>query len=132
MTIVLDPSAGIEIVLNRPLANQLKKYISNSRIVISSDLYKAEVTNVLWKYIKADLITKANGIDLLSLAQNLVDEYYDISQFTIESLNESIRLNHSSYDMFYLTLARRSGAKLLTLDKKLLQIACTEGIETIN
>ena len=31
----------------------------------------------------------------------------------------AIRNDYSSYDMFYLTLARRNGATLFTLDKRL-------------
>jgi predicted nucleic acid-binding protein len=45
-------------------------------------------------------------------------------------MNEAIRLDYSAYDMLYLTLARRTGALLLTLDKPLNRIAKREGIET--
>ena len=131
MIVVLDANAGIEIVLNRLKSIQFKEYIANCRKVISSDLYKAEITNTLRKYLKAGFLTKEKGIELLRLAQDLVDEYYDISENNNESLNESIRLNHSSYDMLYFTLARRTGAVLLTLDKKLLELAEKEGIETV-
>jgi predicted nucleic acid-binding protein len=34
--------------------------------------------------------------------------------------------------MLYFTLARRTGATLLTLDKKLLALADKEGLETMN
>lgn len=132
MIVVLDASAGIEIVLNRSKSNQLRRMISDSRKVITSDLYKAEVTNVIGKYVRAGLISGEKGYDLLNLALALVDEYYDISDYSTESLHESIRLNHSSYDMLYFTIARRSGALLLTLDKKLIQIASSEGIETLS
>jgi predicted nucleic acid-binding protein len=46
-------------------------------------------------------------------------------------LNEAIRLDYSAYDMLYLTLARSTGALLLTLDQPLNKIARKEGIETI-
>ncbi len=131
MIVVLDANAGVEVVLNRSKSSQLKKYIKNCRKVISSDLYKAEITNTLWQYIKAGLISKEKGISLLRLGGDLVDEYYDISENNKESLVESIRLNHSSYDMLYFTLVRRTGGVLLTLDKKLLKLAEKEGIETV-
>ncbi len=131
MNIVLDANAGIEIVLNRSKSSLLKEYITNCQKVISSDLYKAEITNTLWQYIKAGLLSKENGNSLLKLASDLVDEYYDINENNTESLIESVRLNHSSYDMLYFTLARRNGATLLTLDKKLLALAEREGVETV-
>jgi len=65
------------------------------------------------------------------LAQNLVDEYHEINKNNSEALIESVRLKHSVYDMLYLTLARREGATLLTLDKKLLTLARKNGIETL-
>ena len=129
MIIVLDASAGIEIVLNRPQSSRLKKYIEDCRKVISSDLYKAEVTNTLWKYLRAGLLSKEKCIELLRLAQDLVDEFHDISENNHESLLESVRLNHSSYDMLYFTLARRTGALLLTVDKKLISLAKKADIE---
>ena len=129
MIIVLDASAGIEIVLSRPQSSRLKKYIEDCRKVISSDLYKAEVTNTLWKYLKAGFLSREKSIELLRLAQDLVDEFHDISENNHESLLESVRLNHSSYDMLYFTLARRTGALLLTVDKKLISLAKKEDIE---
>lgn len=131
MNIVLDANAGIEIILNRSKSSLLKEYITKCQKVISSDLYKAEITNTLWQYIKAGLLSKENGNSLLNLASDLVDEYYDINENNTESLIESVRLNHSSYDMLYFTLARRTGAVLMTLDKKLLKLSEKEGIETV-
>ena len=129
MVAVLDASAGMEIALKRPLSLHFKEYISSCRKVISSDLYKAEITNTFRKYVVNGFLTKMKGIELLQLTQDLVDEYYDIGENSIEALNESIRLHHSSYDMFYFLLARRTGAVLLTLDKKLLALAEKEGVE---
>lgn len=130
MIVVLDASTGIEIVLNRSQAIHLKEMISNCKKVITTDLYKAEVTNVIWKYVKNGYISEEKGHNLLNLALALVDDFYDISEFCTESLHESIRLNHSSYDMLYFTLARRTGAILLTQDKKLKVIADKEGVKT--
>jgi predicted nucleic acid-binding protein len=63
-------------------------------------------------------------------AENLIDDYTGISENIIEAMNEAIRVEHSVYDMLYLTLARRTGAMLLTMDKKLLGLAKKEGIAT--
>jgi predicted nucleic acid-binding protein len=67
----------------------------------------------------------------LELSENLIDEFVPISENNLEALNEAIRLEYSAYDMLYLTLARRTGAILLTLDKPLNAIAEKEGIEII-
>lgn len=131
MTVVLDASAGIEIGLGRDNSQIYKESLEQASKVISSDLYKAEVTNVLWKYVKAKFLTKDVALQRLQYCLNLVDEYLDISDNNQESLIESIRIDHSVYDVLYLTIARRNGAILITQDKKLKDIAREQGIETI-
>ena len=58
MIVVLDASAGIEIVLKRPNSSLFHKVILESKKVISSDLYKIEIADTLWKYIQAELLDK--------------------------------------------------------------------------
>lgn len=131
MIIVIDASAGIEIGLSRIRADSFNRILSNSQKVISSDLYRAEVANVLWKYYKAGYLDREKCNNLLTLIQDLVDEYYPIDFNNNESLIESIRLNHSTYDMLYFTLARRTGANLMTLDTKLIELSNSEGLSVI-
>ncbi len=131
MTSVLDAGAGIEIVLNRSRSIEISSVLEVSRKVYSTDLYKAEVTDTLWKYLCAGQISKNDAADALRLALDLVDEFSDSADFANEVLNESVRMNHSTYDIFYLVLARRTSSTLLTLDKKLSGIASREGIDII-
>jgi len=131
MIVVLDANAGIEIALDLPRAEQFHSFVESAEKVISSSLYKAEVANVVWKYVKAGLLSKDMASEKLDLAQGLVDEFVDCSENNEESLNESIRTNHSVYDLLYLTLARRTGAKLLTVDKKLREICEKSGVDVL-
>ena len=130
MIVVLDASAGIEIALSRIDAMKYETIITNASKVISSDLYKAEVANVLWKYHKSGLLNKNEVTQRLHYCTELVDEFIDIDEKNEEALNEGIRIDHSIYDLLYLTLARRNGAILLTQDKKLKNIAKENGIDT--
>ncbi len=132
MTIVLDASAGIEVVFNRSKAELFNHALITADKVISSDLYKIEVANVIWKYVSAGLVEKQKANKILSLAQNLVDEFIDIAENNEEAMNEAIRTGHSTYDLLYFTLARRHGASLMTLDVKLKNIAENAGIDVGN
>jgi predicted nucleic acid-binding protein len=71
---------------------------------------------------KGNYIQKEDCNKLLELAENLIDEFIPISENSLEALNEAIRLDYSAYDMLYFTLARRTGALLLTLDQPLNKI----------
>lgn len=129
MIIVLDASAGIEIALSRDNAEQYEKRIEKASKVITSELYKAETANVLWKYNIAGLLNKEEVQKRLKYCDDLIDEYIDISETNEEALNEGIRIKHSIYDLLYLVIARRNGAILLTQDKRLKQIAEEKGVE---
>jgi predicted nucleic acid-binding protein len=131
MMVVLDASAGIEITLGRAKSDNLATYLANASEVITSDLYKAETANVIWKYVNAKLLEKEKAIQLYQYCNSIIDEYIDISENIEEAINESIRLIHPTYDLLYLSLARRNGAILISLDKKLNMLAKQNGIETV-
>jgi predicted nucleic acid-binding protein len=131
VTVVLDASAGIEVVLNRSRSNEIASVLESSKRVYAPGLYKAEVTNVLWKYLRSGQITKEDAKAALQISLGLIDEYIDIQDFTDEVLSESVRLNHSAYDIFYLVLARRTDFTLITLDRKFRSLASGEGLDTI-
>jgi len=131
MTLILDASAGIEIVLEQARATEFSREIELSDRVISSELYRAEVANVIWKYVKAGLLEKDQAKKTLVLAESLVDQFVPISENNEESLIESIRIAHSTYDILYFTLARRNGAKLLSMDKKLKALCVDSGVEIV-
>jgi predicted nucleic acid-binding protein len=132
MIAVLDASVGIEIALNRPKAVIFDTIFQKAKKIIAPDLYKAEITNVLWKYQRAKMISREEAMKRLLFCENLVEEYIDLGTNSEEVLVEAIRLNHSAYDLFYLTLARRHGGVLLTLDKKLQALAQECGVEVLH
>jgi len=131
MIYVLDASVGIEIALNKGRAEFFISELSKASRIITSDLYKAETANVLWKYYKAGFLSKEEALKTLGYCENIIDDFIDLSSNSEESLVESMRLDHPAYDFFYLTLARRRGGVLVTLDKKLKQLAGENGVEIL-
>jgi len=128
---ILDSNAAIEIVLKRQNEKPLRELIESSEKTASSEFFRIEVANVIRKYYRGKYIKKSDCNKIMELAENLIDEFVPIKENRLEALNEAIRLNYTAYDMLYLTLARRMGATLVTLDHPLLVIAKKEGIETI-
>jgi len=119
MICVIDSSAAVEIVLRKNGAVDLINRIMAAEKVVTPTLFYAETGNVFRKYIQGRFLEKERGIALYRTTIRLVDEFIDIAELNEEAVHESIRLNHSVYDLLYLVLARRNGAKLLTCDKKL-------------
>jgi predicted nucleic acid-binding protein len=131
MIVVLDCNAAIEVVLKREKGTIFRQIIESSEKTITSEFFRVETANVLQKYYKGNYIQKEDCNKLLELTENLIDEFIPLSENNQEALNEAIRLDYSAYDMLYLTLARRTGALLLTLDRPLNKIAKKEGLDTV-
>jgi predicted nucleic acid-binding protein len=129
--IVLDSNAAIAVVLKQGKGIYFQGLIEKSERVITSEFFRIEVSNVIRKYYKGNYIKRDECNKILELSEGLVDEFVPIAENNLESLNEAIRLDYSAYDMLYLTLARRTGAVLLTLDHPLLVMAKREGIEIV-
>jgi len=128
--IVMDSNAAIEIVLKREKGKAFLKLVETSERIVSSEFFRIETANVIRKYYHGKYIKKTECSKILELAEGLVDQFIPIKENYMEAFNEAIRLNYSAYDMLYLTLARRTGAMLLTLDRPLNAIAKKEGIDT--
>ena len=120
--LVLDANAAISILKKTPEGRAFSELMKDNERVIAPHLYVAEITNALRKHVRAGDYTLELAHALQIEALNLVDEFIDMRENCIEALDESIRNNHSSYDMFYFILARRNGATLFTLDRRLIAL----------
>ena len=119
MICVIDANAAAEIVLERDAAVDLINRIFAAEKVIAPSLFCAEIANTFRKYVQGGYFDAERGADLYREAIRVVDEFVDVAQLSEEAFFEALRHKHSAYDMFYLVLARRNGAKLLTCDKRL-------------
>ena len=131
MIIILDSNAAIEIVLNREKGKILGNLVESAEKTVSSEFFRIETANVIRKYYQGNFIKKSECNKLLEMTENLIDEFIPIKENHLEALNEAIRLKFSAYDMLYLTIARRMGGILVTLDRSLNLIAKKEGIEIV-
>jgi predicted nucleic acid-binding protein len=131
MTVILDTSAAIEILLERRKCNVFREIIESAESVITSSFFKIETANVLRKYYRGNYIKKEECFALFELAQSMIDEFIPMAENSIEALHEAIRLNYSTYDMLYLILARKNKGILLTCDGPLNTIAEKEMIDIV-
>ncbi|MUM65043.1 PIN domain-containing protein [Acidianus infernus] len=75
-----------------------------------------ELGNILWKYKgKLDIETVFNALSYALSFVNIIDV-----KLEKEILDEAIKRNLTYYDSAYLVTARRIGAKLVSLDKDLI------------
>lgn len=129
MTIVLDVSAAIQIILKKEKMEFFNNVFKNASWVIAPELYISEITNVLWKYNKAKILTHEECLSYIEDGIALIDDFFNEKDMWKEVLGESIKNCHSAYDMFYAVLARRNDSGLVSNDKELIKVAKKMKIE---
>jgi predicted nucleic acid-binding protein len=131
MNLVLDVSAAVEILLRKEKSDRFDAAYRQSAWVIAPDLYVAELSNTLWKYHKAGVLSREECVQYGDDGLALVDDFFEAKDLWKEALSEGIQNSHPVYDLFYLTLARRHAATLLTNDRRLADLACQAGVGVV-
>ena len=87
--------------------------------LIAPDLLFAEVGNILWKkQLRGEMDAAATQIGARWLLQVPV-QVHDSAGLLTDALVLALQLQHPAYDCFYLALARRVDAPLMTADRQL-------------
>lgn len=123
MITVLDASAAVAIAMNLTESTRFQQQIEISDLVIAPDLFVAEASNAVWKYVKAGVVDSVQGDLILDRAIGLVDTFEKSVNLYREAYALSVDHLHPVYDTLYLVLARRNNAVLATLDRRLALLA---------
>jgi predicted nucleic acid-binding protein len=119
MICILDASAAIEVFLNRPRGVELQEFLSSASLVVSPDLYCSEISNVFWKLLRSNQLSREDCENGINTCLALVDDLIPMSELSQEVFAAAIDYNMTAYDMFYAVTTRRYNGRLLTVDKKL-------------
>ena len=129
--IVLDSSAAVAMVRSTAEGQALSTLILQDELVISSEMFIPEVRSAFWKYVRANLMTVEEATFYIDHATKLIDRFIPLRENADESFVEAVRQNHSIYDMFYLTLVRRTAGTLFSLDKQLINLCKGMGLNAV-
>jgi predicted nucleic acid-binding protein len=129
--LVLNASAAVAVIFNRPASRHLEEALEAADLVLAPDLLVPELVNAIWKYhrfegLSIDVCDRALGravsmADILVPSKELARAAFLLARTTARS----------AYDMFYLALAQREDASLLTLDASLRKEAQRQGVSVL-
>lgn len=131
MRLVLDTSGAIGIVMRSPGWEALEKAVREAEWVEAPDLLIAEATNVCWKYHKHGNLSLDTCEKALEQAIALPDEFVPTAGLYREAFALAAAGQRPAYAMFFLALARRNNATLVSLDKGLLAFAAKHDVKTL-
>ena len=107
-----------------------KAALQSADLIIAPELFVGEVCGAFRKYTRAKVLSRIQVEEMIEHALALVDELQPMRELVAEVNLMSAKLDASVYDIFYVSLAKRPGAILLTGDSALRQHAMKLGIET--
>ena len=87
--------------------------------LVAPDLLYAEVANILWKKQARGEIGPSTLAIALRWLLHLPLQIHDCASLFAEALDLAQKLRHPAYDCFYVALARRVDARLVTADRRL-------------
>ena len=131
MNLVLDCSAAIRILLRQEPCELLETAVSQADVVWAPDLVICESANALWKYHVHSGLAASICETALSKLPQLIEKIVPSQELYEDAFRLSCGERYPVYDMFYLALARREGAALLSVDGPLKKRAGSHGILTI-
>ena len=129
--IILDCSAAVEMARRTLEGEALRSLICTGEEIVASEMFIAEVRNSFWKYVKAGLLSREAAEAYIDECIKMVDKFVPLEDNADEAFAEAVRQNHSVYDMFYLTLVRRTSGTLFSLDKKLVSLCEDMGLNAV-
>jgi predicted nucleic acid-binding protein len=120
---VLDASAVVRLILGDPAAAAVAEQLREAALVIAPELMLSEVANTLWNLRRAHQLADLDPQQLLADAHDLVDRVEPDRHLQAEALALACHHDHPVHDCLYLALARREAATLISVDRRLQQLA---------
>lgn len=98
--------------------------------VVAPQLMIAEAVNAMWKYHRAGILSRTAAERKLRDTIELVQEFAPMETLSAEVFELAALTRRPAYHLFYLVLARRHGAVLVTADEALRESARALGVRT--
>jgi predicted nucleic acid-binding protein len=129
--VVVDASAAVEIALDGPKAASFNDALRASVEALAPDLMIPELMNAIWKYHQFEDLSLLQCEQAIELGVKLIDSWAPSRELHREAFRLARIARKPVYDMFYLALASREDAMLVTMDSGLKKEAARHGILTL-
>ncbi|BBK41064.1 hypothetical protein STVA_10840 [Allostella vacuolata] len=117
--IVVDASVAIKWYVSEEGSEEALALASGGQRLVAPDLLFAEVANILWRKARLGQLAEAQ---LRMVPRHLAmafDQVLPCAELAGDAVDLAMRLDHPAYDCFYLALALRLNAPLVSADDRL-------------
>jgi predicted nucleic acid-binding protein len=128
MILIVDASVAIKWVLPEPDSHVALALRTDERLFSAPSLIIEEISNIAWKYVRRGELNRDKSLVVARVAIGLVHVIAPAAELYERALTLAIDLDHPIYDCFYLALAAREGAPVVTADARLAKLAERIGV----
>ena len=119
MTLVVDASVAAQWVLEQEGTARASALRTEGGLIAPS-LIAAEIGSAIWKAVRRGAVSRADALVAIEAALLPFEALIPIEQLRVRALALAIELDHPIYDCFYLALAERERAPVISADKRLM------------
>jgi predicted nucleic acid-binding protein len=125
--IVVDANVAVKWIIKQPLRDRALAVLKRGDILVAPTLFVSEVTSAVWQYVRAGQIGSEQAREGLSAVLEQMMLLEEDRHLAESALAVAVELGYAPYDCFYLVMAIRRDAQLVTADKRLVnRLASTQ------
>ena len=128
MKIIADTNIFLAVALDEPEKKNIIKLTAGSDI-ISPEILPYEIGNALSAMVKRKRVTEKEALAAQAAANRIPVRLVDAD--IPNSLEIALNFNIYAYDAYFLQVAQAFSCPLMTLDKRMMQVASEMNIETL-
>lgn len=123
MTLIVDASVAVKWLLPEPGSSAATALREEDPDLIAPSLIAAEIGSALWRAAQSGAIKRPEAIGAIDSVLLWFQALIPLEDIRIRALTLAIDLRHPIYDCFYLALAERENAPLVTFDETMIAAA---------
>jgi predicted nucleic acid-binding protein len=123
MTTVVDASVAVKWVLPEADSDRAAAIRTTDDDLIAPSLAYAEIGSAIWRAVFRGDVPAREAPENLQIAVAHYQRIVPLEEFAERAIELAISLRHPIYDCFYLALAERESAPLVTADEAMIAAA---------
>jgi len=123
MSLIVDASVAVKWFSEEEQSDLAETLLAGMEPLIAPDLVIAEIGNALWKKVTRKLLQPRQAVSAMADAPSFFEHLVPLGDLAARATEIAIELQHPIYDCFYLALAERERAPIVSADGKLLAAA---------
>ncbi len=121
MTIVVDAGVALKWLLPEPDSVEAERVASGDHLLIAPTLVIAESCNAVWKRLRRGEVAADHAQLVVARLPRFFDALVADAGLAPMAMKIACALDHPVYDCFYLALAEKEAAALVTADRRLVE-----------